>query len=50
MLKFFGISKKEKVKVKRTADIFTVALNKVIDGGFPEIQDFYLPPEGCSYR
>jgi len=41
MLKFFGISKKEKVKVKRTADIFTVALNKVIDGGFPEIQDFF---------
>ena len=41
MLKFFGISKKEKVKVKRTADIFTVALNKVIDGGFSEIQDFF---------
>ena len=41
MLKFLGISKKEKVKVKRTADIFVVALDKVITNGFPEIKDFF---------
>jgi 4-hydroxy-3-polyprenylbenzoate decarboxylase len=34
--------------------ILGVALNEVfvplIQKQFPEIQDFYLPPEGCSYR
>ena len=40
MLKFFGISKKEKISVKDTANIFVVALNKVVNDGFPEIQTF----------
>jgi len=40
MLKFFGISKKEKISVKDTANIFAVALNKVVNDGFPEIQNF----------
>mgnify|MGYP006172627039 CR=1 FL=1 len=40
MLKFFGISKKDKISVKDTASIFSVALNKVINDGFSEIQDF----------
>ena len=34
--------------------ILGVALNEVfvpiLQKQFPEIQDFYLPPEGCSYR
>ena len=41
MLKFFGISKKkEKVSVEDTAIMFSSSLNKVVDTGFPEIQDF----------
>ncbi len=40
MLKFFGISKKDKISVKDTANIFAVALNKVVNDGFPEIQNF----------
>ena len=40
MLKFFGISKKEKITVKDTANIFSIALNKVVNDGFPEIQTF----------
>lgn len=40
MLKFFGISKKDRVSVKDTANLFSVALNKVIDDGYKEIQDF----------
>ena len=40
MLKFFGISKKDKISVKDTANIFAVALNKVVNDGFPEIQSF----------
>ena len=40
MLKFFGISKKDKITVEDTSKIFTVALNKVINDGFPEIQNF----------
>ena len=40
MLKFFGISKKDKITVKDTSKIFTVALNKVINDGYPEIQSF----------
>lgn len=40
MLKFFGISKKDKISVEDTAKIFSVALNKVINDGFPEIQSF----------
>ena len=40
MLKFFGISKKEKISVKDTANLFSVALNKVVNDGFPEIQTF----------
>ena len=40
MLKFFGISKKEKISVKDTANLFFVALNKVVNDGFPEIQNF----------
>ena len=40
MLKFFGISKKEKISVKDTANLFFVALNKVVNDGFPEIQTF----------
>ena len=40
MLKFFGISKKDKISVKDTANIFSVALNKVIDDGYSEIQGF----------
>ena len=41
MLKFFGISKKkEKVSVQDTGIMFSSALNKVVDNGFPEIQDF----------
>jgi hypothetical protein len=40
MLNFFGISKKEKISVKDTAKIFAVALNKVVNDGFPEIQTF----------
>lgn len=34
--------------------ILGVALNEVfvpiLQKQFPEIEDFYLPPEGCSYR
>ena len=41
MLKFFGISKKDKITLEDTANIFSVALNKVIDDGFPEIQSFF---------
>lgn len=40
MLKFFGISKKDKITVKDTSKIFTVALNKVVNDGYPEIQSF----------
>ena len=40
MLNFFGISKKDKVSVKDTANLFFVALNKVVNDGFPEIQNF----------
>ena len=40
MLKFFVISKKDKFSVKDTANIFAVALNKVVNDGFPEIQNF----------
>lgn len=40
MLKFFGISKKDKVSVKDTSNIFSIALNKIIDDGFLEIQIF----------
>ena len=40
MLNFFGISNKEKVSVQDTSNIFSVALNKVIDNGFSEIQEF----------
>ena len=40
MLNFFGISKKEKISVKDTSNIFSVALNKVVGDGFPEIQSF----------
>lgn len=40
MLKFFGISKKDKISVEDTAKIFSVALNKVVNDGFPEIQGF----------
>jgi len=40
MLKFFGISKKDKISVEDTANIFSVALNKVVNDGFPEIQSF----------
>ena len=40
MLKFFGISKKDKISVEDTANIFSVALNKVVNNGFPEIQSF----------
>ena len=40
MLKFFGISKKEKISVKDTSSIFSVALNKVVNDGFEEIQSF----------
>jgi len=40
MLKFFGISKKDKISVEDTANIFSIALNKVINDGFPEIQSF----------
>tara|TARA_B100000700_G_scaffold328199_1_gene445266 strand:+ start:1650 stop:2201 length:552 start_codon:yes stop_codon:yes gene_type:complete len=40
MLNFFGISKKDKVSVKDTANLFSVALNKVVNDGFPEIQTF----------
>ena len=39
MLKFFVISKKDKVSVKDTANIFAVALNTVVNDGFPEIQN-----------
>ena len=43
MLKFFGISKKEKISVKDTANLFFVALNKVVNDGFPGINlTFYL--------
>ena len=31
MLKFFGISKKDKISVEDTANIFSVALNKVVN-------------------
>ncbi len=40
MLKFFGISKKDKISVEDTANIFSIALNKVVNDGFPEIQSF----------
>ena len=40
MLKFFGISKKDKITVKDTSKIFTIALNKVVNDGYPEIQSF----------
>ena len=40
MLKFFGISKKDKISVEDTGNIFSVALNKVVNDGFPEIQSF----------
>lgn len=40
MLKFFGISKKDKISAADTSKIFSVALNKVVDGGFSEIQNF----------
>ena len=40
MLKFFGISNKEKVTVEDTSSIFTVAINKVVDDGFSEIKGF----------
>ena len=41
MLKFFGISKKDKISVQDTSKIFTVsALNKVVNDGYPEIQSF----------
>ena len=40
MLKFFGISKKDKISVEDTGKIFSVALNKVVNDGFPEIQSF----------
>jgi len=40
MLKFFGISKKDKISVKDTSSLFSVALNKVVNDGFPEIQTF----------
>jgi len=40
MLKFFGISKKDKISVKDTSKIFTVALNKVVNDGYAEIQSF----------
>jgi len=40
MLKFFGISKKDKISVEDTANIFSVALNKVVNDGFPEIQSY----------
>ena len=40
MLKFFGISKKERISVKDTSSIFSVALNKVVNDGFQEIQSF----------
>ena len=40
MLKFFGISKKDKISVQDTSKIFTVALNKVVNDGYAEIQSF----------
>lgn len=40
MLKFFGISKKDKISVEDTANIFFVALNKVINDGYIEIQHY----------
>tara|TARA_B100000902_G_scaffold149523_2_gene146074 strand:- start:11003 stop:11554 length:552 start_codon:yes stop_codon:yes gene_type:complete len=40
MLKFFGISKKEKVSSNDVSNILSVALNKVVDNGFSEIQSF----------
>ena len=40
MLKFFGLSSKEKLAPKEMAAIYVAALNDVIDQGYVEIMDF----------
>tara|TARA_B100000427_G_scaffold289852_1_gene265782 strand:+ start:1119 stop:1676 length:558 start_codon:yes stop_codon:yes gene_type:complete len=41
MIKFFGLlSKKKKIKVKKVASIYVIALNNVINEGFIEIKEF----------
>ena len=51
---FLNESLQRKLSVTLSLAILGVALNEVfvpiLQKQFPEISDFYLPPEGCSYR
>ncbi len=40
MLRFFGLSKRKKIKVEEAIDLYVSVLNEVIENGFIEIKDF----------